>query len=151
MCGSFTSAGSARTAPGQQSQAAQLRRFLAGVVQRVQAEANSEERDAALQRIEQRCAQGLLVERANQRAEVSHARQDQHFGVADGSRSVGAARFGAEFLQRALHRREVAGAVIDERDFHSSPFVLGRTCFSRLSRDTANRSARANALNMAST
>ena len=47
-------------------------------------------------------------------------------------------------------RREVAGAVVDERD-HSSPFVLGSIRAMRGSRAHATRSARANALNTAST
>ncbi|MNC93256.1 hypothetical protein D3C83_98400 [compost metagenome] len=48
------------------------------------------------------------------------------------------------------HRRQVAGAVIDERD-HNSPFVLGSIFASRASFAQATRSARANALNTAST
>ena len=62
-----------------------------------------------------------------------------------------ARRFGAESLQRALDGGDVARAVVDQGDFHSSPFVLGSTLRKRLSRETAKRSARANALNRAST
>ena len=56
---------------------------------------------------------------------------------------------GADRGERLAHRREVAGAVVDERD-HSSPFVLGSILASRLSFAQATRSARANALNTAS-
>ena len=66
-----------------------------------------------------------------------------------GGRS-GVDELGAERRQRLAHRRQVAGAVVDERD-HSSPFVLGSIFASRASRAQATRSARANALNTAST
>ena len=56
---------------------------------------------------------------------------------------------GAERRQRLADRREIAGAVVDERD-HSSPFVLGSIFASRASFAQATRSARANALNTAS-
>ena len=46
-------------------------------------------------------------------------------------------------------RRQVAGAVVDERD-HSSPLVLGSIRARRAIRAHATRSARANALNTAS-
>src|SRR5260370_40118016 len=61
------------------------------------------------------------------------------------------ARIPPETKQGALYRGYIACAVIDNRHFHSSPFVLGKTCRRRLSRDTAKRKARAKALNMAST
>mgnify|MGYP003693635583 CR=1 FL=1 len=61
-------------------------------------------------------------------------------GVANSAPSVG---------QRLAHRRQVAGAVVDERN-HSSPFVLGSIFARRASFAHATRSARANALNTAS-
>ena len=51
--------------------------------------------------------------------------------------------------ERLSHRRQVAGAVVDERD-HSRPFVLGSIFARRLSFEHATRSARANALKHAS-
>jgi hypothetical protein len=49
-------------------------------------------------------------------------------------------------------RGEIAGTVIDQCDAaHKSPFVEGSTFDSCLSREQANRNARANALNTAST
>ena len=66
---------------------------------------------------------------------------------------VGATTIFSE-LQSALDRWHVASTVIGERDVaagtHKSSLVLGRTFFKRRSRLTANRSARANALNRAS-
>ena len=52
--------------------------------------------------------------------------------------------------QRLAHRRQVAGAVIDQRD-HKSPFVDGSVRPSCRSFEQATRSARANALKIAST
>src|SRR5262249_29907944 len=57
----------------------------------------------------------------------------------------------AKFLQRALDGWNVSRAIVNDRHVHSNSFVLGRTFFNRLSRATANRSARANALKIAST
>ena len=59
-------------------------------------------------------------------------------------------QLGAAAVEPFAHRRQVARAVIDERD-HSSPFVLGSIRARRRSRAHATRSARANALNTAST
>ena len=63
----------------------------------------------------------------------------------------GALGFRAKFLQGALDRGQIAGAVIDDGDFHSSPLVDGSTLRRRLSRETAKRSALANALKIDST
>src|SRR5438876_1196870 len=52
--------------------------------------------------------------------------------------------------ERFAHRCQVARLVIDQGD-HSSPLVLGSIRASRLSFAHATRSARANALNTAST
>ena len=56
---------------------------------------------------------------------------------------------GADGRQRLPHRRQIAGAVIDQRD-HSRPLVLGSVFASRLSFEHATRNARANALKHAS-
>ena len=55
----------------------------------------------------------------------------------------------AKRRERLADRREIAGAVVDQRD-HSSPFVLGSIFASRRSFAQATRSARANALKHAS-
>ena len=56
---------------------------------------------------------------------------------------------GAQVRQRLSHRRQVAGAVVDQGN-HSRPLVLGSMRASRLSFAHATRSARANALKHAS-
>ena len=68
-------------------------------------------------------------------------------------RGVRPRRFGAKFVQSPFDASNVPRAVVDQCDSrpHSNPFVLGKTFRSRLSRETANRRARAKALNSAST
>ena len=70
--------------------------------------------------------------------------------LAHSSGDCGVPELGAERRERLAHRREVARAVVDERN-HSSPFVLGSIFASRASLAHATRKARANALNTAST
>ena len=83
--------------------------------------------------------------------EVADARDDQRRGCPAQSAGVsGTVNSAPSDGQRLLDRRQVAGAVVDERD-HSSPFVLGSIFASRASLAQATRSARANALNTAST
>ena len=66
-----------------------------------------------------------------------------------GSRG-GHEEIGAEGGERLLDGRQVAGVIVDQCN-HSSPFVLGSIRASRRSVEQATRSARANALNTAST
>ena len=61
----------------------------------------------------------------------------------------GVGHFGADRRERLAHRRQIAGAIIDERN-HNSPLVLGSIRARRLSFAHATRSALANALNTAS-
>ena len=89
------------------------------------------------------------VERAR-RAEVADARHDDAASPAPSSAGAAGVKSSAPTRRKRLpHRRQIAGAVVDERD-HSSPFVLGSICASRRSFAHATRSARANALNTAS-
>ena len=82
---------------------------------------------------------------------VTDARQDNRTGPSKISGLAGTPRGRAELFERPFHRRHIACAVINHRDAHSSPLVLGRTPLSCRSRLTANRRARAKALNSAST
>src|SRR5271169_174523 len=135
----------------QETQTTKLRSLFAGFIQRLQAETHAEKWNAMLYGIEERCAESSLVERADKRRVVADAWKEQRFGVGDAFRRSRAAAFRAETLQGPLDARDVASAIVDERHVHRSPFVLGRTLRRRLSRETAKRSARANALNIAST
>jgi len=117
----------------------------------LQAEANAQEWDAALNGVEQWSTELVIVESADQRGEVTNARKDEGFGVGDFGGGVGALGLSAEAMERAFDGSDVACAIVNKRNFHKRPFVLGRTLRKRLSCETANRSARAKALKIAST
>ena len=97
--------------------------------------------------------QAARAERAHQLAEMADAGKNQRAGGGDRFRRGRA--FGLDALprQRALHRRQIARVVFDQRNFHdfTEPLVLGSTRFSCGSRVAANRNARAKALKSAST
>ena len=83
------------------------------------------------------------------RAEVADARHDE---AARAPALLGCRRddeVGAECGERLADRRQIAGAVVDERN-HNSPFVLGSILARRASLAHATRRARANALKTAS-
>src|SRR6266851_7667192 len=131
----------------QQAETGELRRFVAAFVEPLHAQADAEQRPTFADAGQDRVDPGL-IERPG-RAEVSDAGDD------DAAR-LGqiAGRFWHEDVrpdrgERFLHRRQVAGLVIDERD-HSRPLVLGNMRASRRSFAQATRSARANALKTAS-
>ena len=81
--------------------------------------------------------------------EVADAGHDDAVGAAELAGDRRRPDAGAERGERLAHRRQIAGAVVDERD-HSRPFVLGSMRARRLSFEHATRSARANALKHAS-
>jgi len=93
----------------------------------------------------------LFVREHELKRDVSDARKQERFSVRNACNGICPQGIRAEALQGALDGGDVASAVVDDGYFHSMPFVLGRTLRKRLSRATAKRSARAKALNMAST
>src|SRR5262249_23294829 len=111
---------------------------------------DTQERNAAGDRLKKRLSQTVLVERADNGGIVTDAGKDNRGGPAQLGWFGHPYRTRAKPLQRALDGGYVASAIVDERDGHSKPFVLGRTLLSRRSRLTANRKARAKALKMAS-
>ena len=96
-------------------------------------------------------AELAFVEGADQCGIVADSGQDDCVSRREGFRRVGALRVCAEAAEGPFNRGDVAGPVVKQEKIHRRPFVLGRTRARRLSRETANRSARANALNIAST
>lgn len=82
---------------------------------------------------------------------MPHARKHEHFRRRNFRRLARDGDSSSELAEGPFYGRHVAGAVVDQRDVHNSSFVLGSTLRSRLSRDTAKRSARAKALKRAST
>ncbi len=109
---------------GIEPQAADFGRFVAAFEQRLHAQADSQERNAGGDAVQQRLAYGQFIQRSHHLAKVTHARQDdlrcgvQSRGVAD--QGV----FAAEFTQGILHAAQIAGAIIENGD-HNSPFVDG--------------------------
>ncbi len=127
------------------------RRFIAGRKHGLQAEADPEQRNALCDGLAQRDDQRAFVERVHQRAEMPHAGENKCVAGSNRLGSRGPAGFHAETRECPLDRRKIPCSVFHQRDVHSSPFVLGNTRFNCGSRVAANRSARANALKMAST
>ena len=93
----------------------------------------------------------MRIQRAKQRAAMSDSGQNQGSCGANIVAAIGGDDLGAKFSQRAFDRSDISRPVINHRNLHKSSLVLGSTLFKRLSRDTAKRSARANALKTAST
>ena len=73
---------------GQQIQPTQLWRFFAGGVQRLQAEADTEEGNSAADGLEQWSTQIALIDGANECAEVADARQQIALRLARRSRPL---------------------------------------------------------------
>ena len=137
----------ALAASGEQAEARQVGIFGASLEEPLHAETDAEQRAAGCRQIGQRAAP-RVAERPGFR-EVSDAGNHDGTGAGEILRFTRQGDGGSRRLQAALDRREVAGAVVDEGD-HNSPFVLGSVRARRRSRAQAMRSARANALNMAS-
>jgi len=136
---------------GQQGETGERRGFVAGFIESLQAQTDAEEVCAAGDGIAQRLAQSVRVQSGDKSATVAHAGQDQALGFGDRFRPVGGEYVRAQAAQRAFDRGDIAGAVIEQGDVHRSSLVLGKTLRRRMSRETAKRSARAKALNRAST
>src|SRR5690348_12560475 len=134
-----------------QAETVQLRRLCTRFKEYLQPQANSKERYAAPDSVDQRFAHLLFVESPNQRRIVSYPRQEQGFRLCNVVYGICAFGLGTEPLERECNGRHVSGSIVDDGDSHSSPLVLGKTFRRRLSFATANRNARANVLNAAST
>ena len=140
-----------RHLPRKDSQAGFAGRFRAAGKKRLQPEADAEKRRSASDDFGDRRNQVARLQRAHQLPEVADARQDQPLGGANRFRRGRALGLDALAIERGLDRRQIAGAVFDQRNFHSSPLVLGKTRFNCGSRVAAKRNARAKALKSAST
>src|SRR5208283_3541094 len=138
-------------ATAQQAKAGKRWSFVAGFIESLQAEADAEKVRTARDGVTQWLAQSMRVQSGDQSATVAHAREDEAFGFGNRLRPVGGDDVRAQAAQGAFHRGDIAGAVIEQGDVHGSSLVLGKTLRRRVSRETAKRSARANALNSAST
>ena len=117
----------------------------------LQAEADSENRKVGIESRAQRTRKPAFLERRYKCRKVPNAWKNDRTRRGKLLRGCHALAFRSQRLKRTLDGRQVPGAIIDDRQFHRSPFVDGKTRRSCLSRLTANRSAFANALNIAST
>jgi hypothetical protein len=142
----------ARTSSLEEGEARHVGRLIAGLEEPLEAEADSEHGCAVGDRGTNRCcprfAQGAC------RLEVPDTGNDDGFRVREVGGSRGRVQVRADSGEALPHRCQISCAVVDQGDvLHAwiNPFVLGNTRASRRSREHANRSARANALNSAST
>ncbi len=143
--------GRADTFCGKEAEARVSGGFIAGGEHGLQAEADAHERNSAGNGIAQRLDEFALGERAHECAEMADAGENECVARGEGFGSGGALGGHAEAGEGALDRRKISGSVFDQCDVHSRPFVLGSTRMSWRSRVAAKRSARANALKIAST
>src|SRR5204863_8931209 len=90
-------------------------------------EADSQKRHAALDGVNQRRAEMLFVEGANQGGVMTNSRKQQAFRLGNAFGRRRAVRFSTEALERVFHRRHIAGAVVEDGYFHSSRFVVGKS------------------------
>ena len=138
----------AKAASGNEAQARRFWRLGAAFEQPLHAQADAEQRHAASERALDR-GPPFGPERGSGR-EVTDAGNDNGT-CADGVGNVtDETHVRTDGLEGLDDRRQISGTVVDERDAHSRPFVDGNVRDSRLSFEQATRSARANALNVAS-
>ena len=116
--------GKRRTTAGIEAEAADFGGFLAGIEERLHAEADAEEGDVGANAIEQRFADAEGVERVHHLAEVADAGEKNLGGGLKPGSVVDQAILAVQFGQGVLHAAEVTGAVIENGD-HSSPLVDG--------------------------
>src|SRR5512135_239969 len=135
--------------PGKQAQAPEARRLLASLEEELEAEADPHHRPAGPRGVAHRVSQAGAREVRHGLAEVANAGHDDPLGPAHGlriRRQRGRVPAGG---QRPYHAPQVVHSVVHHRD-HSTPLVEG-TPDTRGSRAVASSSARAKALNAAST
>ena len=129
-------------------EAAHFRRLFAAFEQRLQAEADAEERHAGGDALDEGFADPQLVERAHHLAEVADAGQDDFRRGAQSAASRTSV-YSRRSRPGVLDGAQIARAVIEDRD-HSSPLVDGNWSFSRASFEQAYFIARAKHLKIAS-
>jgi len=149
--GKFYSWGEMSHAAGQETKASERRGFIACFVERLQPKADAEEIHAARDGFAERLAQIMHIQSGDESTTVANAGQDEALGFGDRFRPIGGEYLRTQAAQRPFDRGDIACSVIEQGDVHSNSLVLGSTLRRRLSRETAKRSARAKALNSAST
>src|SRR6185437_6866282 len=128
---------------------ATFRRFRASRKEPLQANADSQERNSRASAFGNCLLQPAAVEELR-RSKMPNTRQNNLLSATYNFRVLGGDCIRTDGRQRLHHRCKISGLVIDDRD-HSNPLVDGSILPSCLSREQATRTARANALNRAST
>ena len=136
----------ARDTAGQQSKAHAAGGLFTRFIQRLQTKADAQKCCAVVYSAEDRLAEGMLIESADESSAMTDSRQYQTTRRCDLHSVVCCVDLRAQPAERSLDGRDVTGPVVDECHLHRSSLVLGKTRRSRRSRDTAKRKARANAL-----
>ena len=112
------------------SQAALFRSLFARSKQRLHPQTDSQERNAAANRFDQRPAHVELVQRAHHLPKVSDARQNELGRLANARGIADQFVIRPDRTERVLHRAQIPGAVIENRN-HNNPLVEGNWSFNR--------------------
>src|SRR5262249_55024607 len=140
-------AAQAVAASAEKAKAGHVGRLVAAFEQPLEAEADTEQRTAVADAIQDR-VDPRAVERAR-RGEMADAGHDDPARACEFTGCLGRIKGCAHGGQRFSDGGEIPRLVVDQRD-HRSPFVLGSAFAIRLSFAQATRSARPNALKTAS-
>ena len=101
-----------------------VRSFIARFKQRLQSETDSEERNLRRDAVQQSLPHVHLIKSPHHLAKVTHARQNNFRCAPQSFRITDQLVRRADFIQRVLHRPQIARAVIEDRN-HRSPLVDG--------------------------
>src|SRR6185295_18045713 len=136
-------------APGQEAETAMDPVLLALLEQQLHADADTEQRPSLIHRLAQHGHEAAALDLLHGGGKGAVTGQHEHVRAPQLG-DVAAEHGGrAQVAERLHHAAEVPDPVIDDRDRHKEPFVLG-TSFTRGSSATAIDSARAVALNSVS-
>ncbi len=109
---------------GKDTEAALSGRFFAAFEEALQAEADAEKRHACLDAVDEGVADVHFIQSAQHLSEVADAGQHDLRGAFEAGGVAHQFVSRADFIERVLHRAQIACAVVEDRD-HSRPFVDG--------------------------
>jgi hypothetical protein len=121
---------------GKYGEALLVRGFLAAFEERLEAEADSEERDAAMNAVEERLTDLQVVEGLQHLSEVAYAGENELVRLLDAFGVSHEGVRGAEFVEGILDGAEVSCSVVEDVN-HSNPLVEGSWSFRRASLEQA--------------
>src|SRR5215217_476628 len=133
----------------QQPQSLRRSKLLRLIKQQLHSNTHTQQRRPLAHSFFHQAIEATIFQRLHARAKRADARQHQPLRCAQLSLIAADDRLAAHRRKRLLDRAQVANSIVDDRDTHNDPFVLG-TPRIRLFRSTACRNARAEALNVPS-